>query len=195
VRNLKVNQHAPNVPLNAVIRVANFNMANTLFQAPELTRQSKEDSLFTRLTKHYDDCVKKWNDTGLLEGLDETNKINLANIFESGAEFIIFWDNMRIVESSEERVITVFFPILRRIYSLIYRLDYNSFTDYEAKLNAASLKLNQEQHVINFPNVMEILIDEMSKVDQYKDEFPNVDYEAEACVWACNRYVLESASL
>lgn len=60
------------------------------------------------------DVINRWNDLGLLEGLNGHKKENIAQLFENQASYMLNESTALGVEGSFE---TVVFPIVRRVFS------------------------------------------------------------------------------
>lgn len=60
------------------------------------------------------DTINRWNDLGLLEGLDGYTKENVAQLYENQASYLI---NESTALGSEGSFETVVFPIVRRVFS------------------------------------------------------------------------------
>lgn len=119
----------------------------------------------------------KWENSGLLEGIEENHRSNLIQLFEIGAELI---DNNRF----NEEVKTIIFPVIRRIYHLVVS-DKNRYYLYEEDKNL-------DDKIFKFINVDDILnklqIVHVTVFNTVSKYYKFIDTQAEMTALFCQDY-------
>lgn len=115
------------------------------------------------------DLVLKWEKSGLLEGIDSSDKPLLANYFESMMNHVI---GSKPLDKVDEEISIWIFPLIRRVYTHIKNVD------------VFDLKTKFENFVKN------------GKMELYALQFVNyqgIDIEAECLGHFAEKYVKENS--
>lgn len=175
-------------------------MENNLFQAPEIIENITSSPTFESLNKVISiteeiDIVKKWDECGFLVELDSVDKLELAKLFNHAAYYLLFISEMKVIPSATTPIDSFIFPVLRRIYRIIYINDSEVEPPIASdRIISAGQKLRLVGHQIDVSKLVAILMTAFADVENMTKTYRNtgIDIEAETCIIVSEQYVLES---
>lgn len=129
----------------------------SLIESINAEREKKEVKKAYAKAKVINDC-KKWERIGLLEGIiDENDRIILSIFFEESLEYLVNFNT----NNSEERLVTLVFSTIRRIFSqgkFISIYENHNEEYYKLRITIREFNIQFIKHLndfFNLPNVID----------------------------------------
>jgi len=115
-----------------------------------------------------EDIIDRWEKVGILEGIEEIDKLALANYLETMLKFYV--NDPKDLDKIDEEICIWIFPLIRRVYSYIKIIDV---FDLKSKFEDYVKNGKMKEHAHQFAH------------------FQGIDIECECLGLFCEKYVKE----